>query len=192
MPFKQIQEKLKKELSAELYAHSTGVAETAAKLAHGLGVEESRARLAGLLHDCARGWTGHELVKYVRAHGMEADKFSLAQPVLLHAPVGAALAENWGISDREILSAIRNHTLGYPGMTLLEQIIYVADKIEPGRTYPGIEGLRATAFAHFHEGLMLAAAGSINYTLSKQQAIHPHTIAFWNWMVERYGKGTCV
>ena len=50
----------------------------------------------------------------------------------LHAPVSAYIAEKeFGVTDKEILSAIRWHTLGKMNMTDFEKIIFIADKIEP-------------------------------------------------------------
>ena len=59
---------------------------------------------------------------------------------LWHAPAGAALVKTEvGITDEDILSAIRFHTSGRPNMTLLEKVVYVADYIEPGRRFPGLK-----------------------------------------------------
>ena len=172
-------------LSPTLYAHCTGVAGTAAELAKLLGVDEEKASLAGWLHDCARDYTDADLLTFARTYGIEADKYTVAQPLLLHGPVGAVIAQSWGISDREVLSAIRNHTLGYPGASLIEQIIYVADKIEPNRNYSGVEDLRNLAFLDFQSCLLQAASQSIAYVLEKKQVVHPLTVNFWNWLVDR-------
>lgn len=176
--------RLKLKLPPKLYEHCAGVADTAVKLAKLLGVDEEKASLAGWLHDCARDYTTADLLAFARIHGIEADKYALAQPILLHGPVGAVLAQTWGISDSEVLSAIRNHTLGYPGISLLEQIIYVADKIEPNRNYPGIDELRTLTYSDFQSGLLHAVSQSIVYVLEKKQIVHPLTVTFWNWLVE--------
>ena len=183
---KSIFEQLRKDLSEELYRHCQGVEETAAKLALSLGYCESKARLAGLLHDCAREWPHEKLLDFAGQHAIETDRFALRSPVLLHAPVGAAQAHAWGISDGEILAAIRNHTLGFPGMSVLEQIVYVADKIEPGRRYSGVEELRVLVAKDFKLGLKQAAAQSIAHVLDKNQLLHPLTASFWNWLIEMH------
>ncbi|MBT9140707.1 MAG: Ribonuclease Y [Dehalococcoidia bacterium] len=184
MPNNYILEQLRKNLSDELFCHCQGVEETAAKLALSLGYSESKARLAGLLHDCAREWPHEKLLDFAREHGIEIDPFALRCPILLHAPVGAALARAWGINDGEVLAAIRNHTLGFPGMTVLEQIVYLADKIEPGRIFSGVEELRVLVAKDFKLGLNQAAAKSIARVLHKNQSLHPLTVSFWNWLVE--------
>jgi predicted HD superfamily hydrolase involved in NAD metabolism len=182
----KIQEQLKKDLPPALYAHSAGVAETAAGLARTLHADEKKAYLAGWLHDCARSWPAEELLSFARNNNLEIDELTKRQPILLHGAAGAALAKSWGILDAEILSAVANHTLGCPGMSLLGQIIYLADKIEPNRQYPGVDGLRELARVDFHAGVLEASAQSISYVLKKQKNIHPMSISFWNWLVERH------
>ncbi len=184
MPDESIFEQLQKNLSAELLGHCQGVEETAGRLALSLGYSESKARLAGLLHDCAREWPHGKLLDFAWENGIETDMLALRYPVLLHAPVGAALACVWGIRDGEILAAIRSHTLGCPEMSLLQQIVYVADKIEPGRRFPGVEELRQLVAKDFKLGLKQAAAQSIAHILHKNQPLHPLTVSFWNWLVE--------
>jgi predicted HD superfamily hydrolase involved in NAD metabolism len=182
---KKLAQHLRKILSPELYQHCSSVAETAAALAAKLGSDPEKARQAGWLHDYARDWSDEKLLSYARQNGIDADPFARRYPILLHAPVSAAQAQLMGISDSDTLSAIRNHTLGYPGMSLLEQILYVADKTEPGRDYPGVDELRHALEKDFRQGLVTAAAQSITYILTKNQPIHPLTVGFWNWLTER-------
>lgn len=72
-------------------------------------------------------------------------EFERANPQLLHAKTGAAAAQSiFGESDA-VVSAIKYHTTGKPDMTALEKIIYLADMIEPNRTYPGVDAIREAA-----------------------------------------------
>lgn len=171
---------LKEALTPGLFIHSAGVADTAAKLAGRLGEEQSRARLAGWLHDCAREIAPRELLTQAEAAHLKIDRYCREQPVLLHAAVGATVARQLGVTDEAVLTAISNHTFGFPGMSLLDQIVYVADKIEPGRSYPEAEDLRRKVATDFHGGIIAVTAQTINYLLAKRQFIHPLTISFWN------------
>ncbi len=175
---------LKETLPPDLFSHSAGVARTARALAGGTGCDPNQAELAGWLHDCARHLPPNDLLALARTHNIEVDKFSHRHPVLLHAPVGAALAKHLGVTNKDILAAIRHHTLGAPQMPLTARVIYLADKIEPGRDYQGVENIRLAAEKNFHAGLLAAAAQTITYTVSRKQAIHPMTVAFWNWLVD--------
>ena len=183
MTNKRVQQQIKKKQSPALYQHSMGVATMAVSLAKQLGYDEKKAHLAGLLHDCARDWSAEELLCYAKENGIEINSFCANYPILLHAAVGASCAQDWGVDDSEVLAAIRNHTLGYPRMSLLEQITYVADKIESGRTYPGVDQLRQTVKEDFSQGLLAVTEQSISHILQKRQPLHPVTIDFWNWLV---------
>jgi len=180
----EISSYLKQELSSEIFSHCAGVAETARILAYKLGCDPGRAELAGWLHDCARHLSPGELLALAKENHIEIDGFASRHPVLLHAPLGVVIAKRLGCTDNEVLAAIRYHTLGTPGMSLTGRIVYLADKIEPGRNYPGVGSLRTQAEANFQAGLLAAAAQTINNTTRKKQAIHPLTFAFWNWLVD--------
>ena len=116
------------------YEHTLGVSYTAMALAMRYGQDLDQAELAGLLHDCAKYFNDEEIIKKCRKHGIEVSEAELRAPAVLHAKYGAWLAKNrYGVSDPEILSAIRWHTTGRANMTTLDKIIYVADYIEPRR-----------------------------------------------------------
>ncbi len=59
-------------------------------------------------------------------------------PELWHSIVGPIVGKKiFKIEDEEILSAMRWHTTGRENMSKLEKVIYIADMIEPGRSFPG-------------------------------------------------------
>lgn len=157
-------------LSPERYLHTLGVEECAVKLACRYGVDVEKARIAALLHDCARGLT----LEDVRALlGVEAGEMAL-----LHAPAGALLArDRYGISDPEILSAIRWHTTGRAHMTPLDKVIYLADFIEPHRKpYDGLELLREAAGMDLDRAVCLAARGALDYVRQRGLSPDRHTL----------------
>ncbi len=123
----EIKNKLKLCLNEERYNHSIGTMEMAVELAKRFRCDEEKAEIAGLLHDCAKCLPNEELEKYIDSFE-ECEKIS---PKTWHAPVGAVMAkQTWGVTDEEILSAIRLHTIGKKGMSDFEKIIFIADKIE--------------------------------------------------------------
>jgi predicted HD superfamily hydrolase involved in NAD metabolism len=104
---------------------------------------------------------------------------------LWHAPVGAYLVEKEvGIVDSDILNAIRFHTSGRPNMTLLEKIIYVADYIEPGRHFPGVEEVRELAKLSLNKALIMAIHNTIVFLMKKKQQIYPDTFLTYNDLVK--------
>lgn len=118
------------------YAHSVRVARCAEVLAQRHGVETRKARLAGMLHDLARLYSASRLIQEAEARGLRIHPFERAHPTLLHARLGAAIArERFGVEDAEVLSAIEKHTTGSGEMSPLDCIVYLADSLEPGRSF---------------------------------------------------------
>ena len=142
-----MRQRLKATLSEHRYIHSLGVMETAVKLASLHGGDTDKCRLAGLLHDCAKSLSTEEMLSLIRQYGITLYPDEENHPALLHAPAGVAVARrDYGIEDEEILSAIRCHTVGSRHMSLTDEIIFVADFIEPGRkSFAGLEEVRLLA-----------------------------------------------
>ncbi len=131
MDYTKILEWLKKNLSDERYLHTLGTAECAKELAEKYGLDKEKAYLAGLLHDCAKCFSNEKLLDIIHKN-LHVEKCEMLNYKTLHAPVSAYIAEKeFGVTDKEILSAIRWHTLGKLNMTDFEKIVFLADKIEP-------------------------------------------------------------
>lgn len=121
---------LRKNLDEQRFLHSLGCAKTAKELAIKYKLDVEKAYLAGLLHDCAKCFEKEKMVKIAR--DLKLEDGELNNYKILHAPVSAYVAQSeFGIKDKEILSAIRWHTLGKMCMSTFEKIIFLADKIEP-------------------------------------------------------------
>lgn len=136
-------------LSAKRYVHTLGVSYTASCLAMAHGEPIEAAMIAGLLHDCAKSMHGSELMAICEKGHLRMTAVERSNPTaLLHAKVGAYLAEHkYGLTDTNILNAIRYHTTGRPDMSRLEKIIYIADYIEPGRKQlAGLDMIRRIAY----------------------------------------------
>lgn len=131
MTIDEILEKLKKSLNGERYLHSIGTAEMAEALAERFGENKDKAYIAGLLHDCAKCTDFETSKKIARENFNDLDETEKENKKTIHAPVSAYLAkEEYGITDEEILSSIRLHTIGKCNMSNFEMIIFIADKIE--------------------------------------------------------------
>ena len=132
----EIHKQLKNALKPKRWCHTMGVVETAVALAQKWGCNVEYARLAALLHDCAKYLELEQKCFLCAKYEVSVSETELANPELLHAKAGALLAfEQYGIHNKDVLSAIFYHTTGKPNMSLLEQIVFVADYIEPGRTH---------------------------------------------------------
>ena len=160
-------EKLQAALSDKRMAHTTGVLKTALELAQANGVDPKKARIAALLHDCAKSLPASEL--FLRSS--DPDPI----PPVLHAEVGALIAkEQYGVSDPDILRAIRLHTTGDANMTALDKIVYLADMIEPSRDYPGVDAIRAEH--DLDRATLLALQRSLAHIKERGFSVHPATL----------------
>lgn len=122
---------LKENLNEKRYQHSVGTAEYAQKLAKEFGLEEEKAYIAGLLHDCAKCFSDEKLTEIIDKYIDDADQDERSTRKTLHAPASYYIAKTvFGVTDKEMLSSIRWHTLGKMNMTDFEKIIFLADKIE--------------------------------------------------------------
>lgn len=174
---------LKNKLSEKRYEHTLGVEYTAAALAMRYGADMNKARMAGLLHDCAKYFPGEKLLAKCKKHNLPVNRYEEDYPELLHAKVGAYLAENkYGIKDEEILSAITWHTTGKPEMSLLDKIIYVADYMEPNRDKaPDLAQIRSLAFCDIDQCLTQILSNTLSYLTSKGSVIDPTTFATYEY-----------
>lgn len=175
------EEIIRARLSENRYRHSMRVASVAREMARAFGLDENKAGLAGIVHDYAKGVPGYELLALAREHNLLEDEVETRSPDLLHASVGAFLLyQEQGLADEEILDAVRNHTLGRVGMTDLEKVLFLADMIEPGRDYPGIERLRCLAWRDLNEGMIQAIELTLRYCMDQGRLIHPRTVLVRN------------
>ncbi len=181
---KEIIELVERQLSSGLLQHVCQVAQTAEKMAVRFETDREKAFLAGILHDYAKERPEEELTAIAEENGL-LDEIYRQVPFLLHAPVGAILIKKeLGIEDEEILNAIGNHTLGRPFMGQLEKIIYLADMIEPGRDYPGVERLRNLCQCDLDQAMLAALDSTLGYCLQHKRMIHPQTINTRNYFLK--------
>ncbi|MBC5824218.1 MAG: bis(5'-nucleosyl)-tetraphosphatase (symmetrical) YqeK [Candidatus Eremiobacteraeota bacterium] len=180
---------VREQLPRTRYRHVLGVARTAEKLAARYGASPLKARLAGMLHDIARAWRPEELFAYATAHGLAVSAAERTSPVLLHARVGADIARRrFGVDDPELLGAMERHTLAVPEMTTLEKVVYLADSLEPSRTFGGRDELAAACERSLDEGLLACVKGSLDHLMLRNIAFAPETVALYNELVQRIGR----
>jgi predicted HD superfamily hydrolase involved in NAD metabolism len=163
----------------ESFAHAVRVANTAAAMAATYGVDAEEARLAGLLHDWARDIAGDELTCSAEARGFEVTDLDREVPYLLHARMGEALVrETFPSLPGAVARAVAAHTCGAEGMTDLDRLVYVADMIEPGRDFEGVDDLRhAAGNVPLVELFRRAYTRSVEHLIQTRRHIHPDTVA---------------
>ncbi len=168
---------LEQELNYKRFVHTLAVAGTAASLAMCYSADIEKAELAGLLHDCAKCIDVRKMQKMCEKAGFPVSPFEAGSGSLLHSKAGSVLAqEKYGCTDEDILNAIRYHTTGRPGMSLLEKIIFVADYIEPGRfTAQNLPEIRRMAFEDIDETLVKILYDTLVYLNSTGNTVDPMT-----------------
>ncbi|NLV92066.1 MAG: HD domain-containing protein [Firmicutes bacterium] len=182
--FAEMAAKVEGMVTPRRWRHILGVMETAEELALRQNCSREGARVAALLHDCAKDLPKNTLLKLIEDSGIVLDEVEGELYPLWHAPVGAVLARReFGVTDLDILAAIRYHTVGRAGMSLLEKIIYVADIIEPSRDWPGVDKLRSLVFADFAAGCLKALDSAITFILQQGSLLHPGTVAARNQLI---------
>lgn len=175
---------VKEQLTEHRYQHTLGVMETAISLAGRYGADEKKAELAAIFHDYAKFRPKEEMKQIIKEQGFPKDLLEY-NAELWHAPVGAYLTETEaGITDREIRDAIRYHTSGRPGMSILEKVIYLADYIEPGRHFPGVDEVRELAKESLDKALIKSVQNTILFLLKKNQMVYPETFHTYNDLIK--------
>ncbi len=182
---------LKDNLTEKRFAHTMGVAETAQSLAKMWGADSSLAYLAGLVHDCAKEVPHSTAIAKLTENGYALDGTEEQFTMLIHAPCGAVLAkEIFGIENTDVLNAVRYHTVGRPEMTLLEKIIFVADFIEPNRSFKEAETLRKLAFENLDKAVLEETNMVIRLNIDRGKPIHPDTVVTRNYYLKLTKEGT--
>ena len=118
-------------LPVGLRDHVFRVEEEAARLAGEHAVDIGLARIAALGHDLARAEPDERLLEMAVEYGLVPDEVEKAEPILIHGPIATRiLAREYKLDYGEILAGVAAHTTARPGMTSLEKVLFLADKIE--------------------------------------------------------------
>lgn len=176
---------LQKKLSTARLNHCLRVEQMALGLTKGLDIDSEKLSQAALLHDVCREYPGDLLLQLASKFGILIDEIEAAEPLLLHGFVGSALVKaDLQIMDAEILKAISYHITGAPGLSKLAQAVFVADFIEPGRTFEAARLLRMQSLELSWEQLVLRVYNrTLEYLIRANMTIHPRSVAGRNELI---------
>lgn len=181
---------IEKNLSDKRRAHVYGVVETAVALAQKYGCDKKKAETAALFHDMFRSTPKEVLNMYVRQFNLDTVYMNNAN--LSHGPIAAAvMRSDYGIDDEDLLNAVRYHTTGREGMSLLEKILYIADAIEPGRNYPSVDELRKLAEISLDQACLASMERSIKYIRERGLFLHEDTIKARDYLLGKESNMEC-
>ena len=154
--------------------HILGVILTAKNLALKLGADVKKAELSALLHDIAKYEDYKKYPNFEMPSRVSKD--------IEHQFLGAYICEKvLGIEDAEIINAIKYHTTGKGNMSLLEKIIYVADIIEPSRTFIGVDELRKLVENDFESGFIACLNEILDFLSKSNISVYPLTLEAVNY-----------
>lgn len=155
------------------FIHTLGVCKMAVKMAQIFGEDIKKAYTAALLHDIAKNIPDDEMYEMCEKYGVELCDFEKKNPQVVHAKLGAYLAEkDFNITDKEILDAIKWHTLGRCNMSRLEKIIFVADMAEDGRSFDGVEKIRQAAFSDLDRAVLECVTQTIDFNTKLGRSVY--------------------
>ena len=175
---------IKKRLNPDRLYHSLNVADEAKKLAKHYGADEQKAFTAGLLHDILKNTPDSELLQYFERNGIMLTETERASRKTWHAMAGADfLRRELHVTDEDILSAVRWHTTGRAGMTLLDKVLFVADFISADRDYPGVERMREKAYVSLEDAMLEGLQFTINELVENTWPVHEDSIRAYNELV---------
>ena len=164
----EIKELLKSRMNAHRYEHSLNVADRAVFLAKRNGADPERAYFAGLVHDICKGIPLEEQHAIIENAGIVLDEDTEKSPALWHAVAGSVyIRTELSVTDEEVIRAVRYHTTGRGGMSLLEKVLYMADLTSADRNYPDADYTRSLTDKSLSEGLAYGVRWLVNDLKSK-------------------------
>ncbi|MGI6205545.1 MAG: bis(5'-nucleosyl)-tetraphosphatase (symmetrical) YqeK [Anaerovoracaceae bacterium] len=176
----KLDEFVKIRLTEKRYRHTMGVVETAGALAERYGADPDKTYIAALFHDACKNLDSDEMNSLVEKYNL--DEVYIDKPQLAHSKVAAEiLRDKFGVDDEEIINAVSYHTTGRANMSLLEKIIFVADAVEPHRTYPEAKMLNRLAFEDIDRAGYEISCRTIKRVTDTGMYLDPNSIEARDW-----------
>lgn len=166
--------------------HSINVSKEAARLAGKYGADIKKARIAGLLHDVTKEFDNEKQLKIMSDGGIMLSDVERSSPKLWHAISGSIyLRDELGIDDPDILNAVRYHTTARAGMSLLEQVLYLADYTSAERDFEDVDVIREKAEISLDEGTLYGLQFTLRRLSARGVPISPDALAAYNEIILR-------
>ncbi|GIO22061.1 bis(5'-nucleosyl)-tetraphosphatase (symmetrical) YqeK [Oceanobacillus sp. J11TS1] len=181
MDIEKVKSDLQERLTEARYEHTLRVTDTAMKLAETFHESTEKVRIAALFHDYCKYDSLDEMKKEIQSNSVLPDLLLSYHHELWHGPVASIrIEEKYAVTDQEIKDAIFFHTTGRANMTKLDKIIFLADYIEPGRAFPGVDEVRNTAKTDLTRACYQAARNTILFLMEKNRTVYPASFHAYN------------
>ncbi|GGP12552.1 bis(5'-nucleosyl)-tetraphosphatase (symmetrical) YqeK [Oceanobacillus neutriphilus] len=172
---------LKERLTEARYEHTLRVTDTAIVLAETFHESVEKAKIAALFHDYCKYDSLEEMKKIIETNSKLPDLLLSFHHELWHGPVASVqIEEKYAVTDQEIKDAIFFHTTGRANMTKLDKIIFLADYIEPGRSFPGLDDVRAAAKTDLTKACYQAARNTVHFLMERNRTVYPDSFHAYN------------
>lgn len=178
-----LKEEIKEKLTEKRYLHSISVMNMCEKLAKKYNCDVKRAMLIGVVHDMAKEMTDEEMLTYVNRNHISISETEKNLPKILHGKIAGDFAKKKYDFDDEMCEAIKYHTTGKENMTLLQKVLFVADKIDETRHYEGVEELRKLAFENLDEAIIKNIDETLIINIGKRKIILEESIKTRNYLL---------
>ncbi|MGP1576481.1 MAG: bis(5'-nucleosyl)-tetraphosphatase (symmetrical) YqeK [Treponema sp.] len=178
-------------LSEYRYAHSRRTALFAEALAKRYGCTIRQQRLcflAGIAHDMCKEKPIEALRDLISRDGKRITALERSNTELLHGRAAAVLLrETYGITKKSLLRAVSEHTVCSAKFDAVGKILYIADKIEPGRIQCAY--LRDKVAALPLDSLFFEVVYEVLCFIEKKGGtVHPHTQKVYRYLLARYAR----
>lgn len=184
MTLDEIIEFVKERLSQKRFNHCLGTMNMCEKLAKIYSADVEKAKKIGVSHDLAKEMTNDEYLSYMKENGIKLSDEEMEMPFLFHGIVGADIAKKKLGFDDEMCEAICHHTTSKPNMTILQKILYVADKVEEGRTYSDVDFYRNLAYKDIDECVVKIIDFQISDDIKREIPIPRISVESRNFILE--------
>lgn len=173
-------------VSQSRYEHSVRTAETSARYCRKYGLDEKLGYLAGIGHDMCKAMDSELLMSISARDGKPFSDIERMKPGLLHGRAAAVkMQEDFNITEPDVIEAVANHTFGFVGMCDLSKVLYVADKIEPGRDHVTEAYLKSLEKLTLDQLVLSVLRDNVNHLKKKNKAVAPETELLLKWLEER-------
>jgi putative HD superfamily hydrolase of NAD metabolism len=136
---------------------------------------------AAILHDYGKIFSFEELKEITVRQKLRISDFELNCEPVLHGFVAPFLLKrDFKITDSEVLNSVKIHSIGSVKMSMIDKILYIADKVEETRDYEGVERLRNLSFEDINLCLLEVYKSNIIYVIKGNNVLHPDTVKIWN------------
>lgn len=178
---------LENRLDDARFQHCLRVEQTARELAKRFDEDVDRAGLAGLFHDYAKQIPVADYKHVIIEDGFDPDLLQYGRGVW-HGLVGTWFIQTEvGLTDHLILQAIQHHTTGDPAMSVLDQIVFVADFIEPARTLEAEQQARKAAATDIRQATYIELKNTLQYLIANDKLVYPQTLLTFNAFIPKEG-----